>query len=110
MAVDAVSGADAAVSSTCLLPVTVALTSHPKLRLTLLPPPTPGDLLAIVDVGKAAEVVLLAVAGEEQATPIDGQGDMALSVLRALGLPEVVVAVQVRIDSCAKRQHVVCSA
>lgn len=73
-----------------------------RLRLTLLPPLSsamgPGgrhDPLAVVDLGKAAEVVLLVTTGGgEGSAVIDAAGLMALSVLSALGLPETVLAVQ----------------
>ena len=41
-----------------------------------------------------AQVLLLVVPGGEKATTIDAEGHMALGVMRALGLPETVLAVQ----------------
>eukprot|EP00197_Chlamydomonas_leiostraca_P006302 CAMPEP_0202864378 /NCGR_PEP_ID=MMETSP1391-20130828/4640_1 /ASSEMBLY_ACC=CAM_ASM_000867 /TAXON_ID=1034604 /ORGANISM="Chlamydomonas leiostraca, Strain SAG 11-49" /LENGTH=397 /DNA_ID=CAMNT_0049544111 /DNA_START=57 /DNA_END=1246 /DNA_ORIENTATION=- len=89
---------------------TVALASRPKARITLLPPPPDrSDPLSVVDLGKVAEVVLLVVPGGSTAVQggkgaqaanaagsdlIDAEGKMALSILRALGLPDVCVAVQ----------------
>lgn len=74
---------------------TVAVAGRSKLRLTLLPPPKDRlDPLAVVDIGRAAEVVLLAVPGGERSEWVDKAGQQALEVLRALGLPEVVLAVQ----------------
>ena len=65
-------------------------------KLTLLPPPlSRSDLLSIVDIGRAAEILLLIVPGSEsQGDTIDKDGEEALAVLRALGLPEIVLAVQ----------------
>ena len=40
------------------------------------------------------QVVLLAVPGDEHAQVIDSQGQMALAVLRALGMPTIVGLVQ----------------
>ena len=40
------------------------------------------------------QVLLLVVPGSEKCTPIDAEGHMALGVMRALGLPETVLAVQ----------------
>lgn len=74
---------------------TMAVAGRPKLRLTLLPPPTRrSDPLAIVDLARGAEVLLLAVAGDETLQAVDREGEMALNVLNALGLPSVVAAVQ----------------
>jgi pre-rRNA-processing protein TSR1 len=49
-----------------------------------------------VDVAKAAEVVVLVVPGSDApgVTAVDDEGIMALSTLRALGLPELVVVAQ----------------
>ncbi|KAG1677733.1 hypothetical protein FOA52_001045 [Chlamydomonas sp. UWO 241] len=64
-------------------------------RLTLLPPASDrADLLHVVDVARAAEVLLLAVPGAEGASAVDGSGECALSVLRAMGLPALMVCVQ----------------
>ncbi|KAF5835588.1 hypothetical protein DUNSADRAFT_7190 [Dunaliella salina] len=74
---------------------TVGIAGRPKLRLTLLPPPGPrNDPLAMAEYGRAIEVLLLITPGGEKATTIDAEGHMALGVLRALGLPETVLAVQ----------------
>lgn len=40
------------------------------------------------------QILILAVPGKEDAQAIDSDGEGALAVLRALGLPELVVAVQ----------------
>jgi hypothetical protein len=40
------------------------------------------------------QVLLLALPGDERAEAVDAQGQMGLSVLRALGLPTVVGLVQ----------------
>uniref|UniRef100_A0A7S3QW21 Bms1-type G domain-containing protein n=1 Tax=Dunaliella tertiolecta TaxID=3047 RepID=A0A7S3QW21_DUNTE len=82
-------------AATHLRAQTVGIAGRPKLRLTLLPPPGPrNDPLAIAEYGRAVEVLLLVTPGGEKATTIDAEGHMALGVLRALGLPETVLAVQ----------------
>lgn len=74
---------------------TLSLPDRRRLRFTFLPPPSDlSDPLAIVDVGRAAEVILLLLPGGPQATPVDTDGAAALSVLRALGLPPTVGLVQ----------------
>eukprot|EP00887_Chlorella_sp_A99_P006809 scaffold2.g6809.t1 len=74
---------------------TVAAADRRQLAFTFLPPPEArDDPLAIVELGRAADVVLLAVPGDERQEAIDEQGLMALAVLRALGLPTVVGVVQ----------------
>ncbi|GAB4814739.1 hypothetical protein N2152v2_001785 [Parachlorella kessleri] len=78
-----------------MMPQTLSMADRRKMRFTFLPPPVNReDALAVVELGKAAEVVLLAVPGDEHAQVIDSQGQMALAVLRALGLPTVVGLVQ----------------
>ncbi|CAG9465350.1 unnamed protein product [Pedinophyceae sp. YPF-701] len=75
-----------------MAPVSIACTK-PRVRLTLLPPPKPReDPMAIVEVAKVADVVVFALSGEE-GEELDEQGEMALDVLRAIGLPSVVGAV-----------------
>lgn len=74
---------------------TVSVAGRAKMRLTLLPPITQRNSpLAVVDLARAAEVVLLAVPGNEGSTAVDAEGAMALSILRAIGLPEIALAVQ----------------
>lgn len=86
-------------------PVTLRLPEKHKMRVTLLPPLTceaRQDIHALVDVSKAADVVLLCVRNLEGSgkhntqveASIDKQGALALQVLRSMGLPEVMVAVQ----------------
>jgi hypothetical protein len=87
-------------------PVTIRLPEKHKMRVTLLPPLTREarqDIHALVDVSKAADVVLLCVRNSEkpgvnsakqQAGAVDKQGALALQVLRSMGLPEVMLAVQ----------------
>lgn len=86
-------------------PVTLRLPEKHRMRVTLLPPLTyeaRQDIHALVDVSKAADVVLLCLRTVQRSgklsTPdeavIDEQGALALQVLRSMGLPEVMVAVQ----------------
>lgn len=86
-------------------PVTLRLPDKHKMRVTLLPPLTyehRQDIHALSEVAKAADVVLLCARGVQssgkqsakQEATIDKQGALALQVLRSLGLPEIVVAVQ----------------
>ncbi|KAK9814203.1 hypothetical protein WJX72_002201 [[Myrmecia] bisecta] len=74
---------------------TVSLPGKSKMRLTLLPPPTDfSDPMAIVELGKAAEMIIMVVPGHEGALCVDASGDLALSVLRGLGMPTTVAVVQ----------------
>lgn len=74
---------------------TVSVQGRPRLRLTLLPPPrSREDLLAVTEVGRSAEVVLVAIPGAEGLSPCDSEGERAMGVLRSLGLPHVVGVVQ----------------
>lgn len=86
-------------------PVTLRLPEKHKMRVTLLPPLTceaRKDIHALVDVSKAADVVLLCLHTTQRSgkhstqdgVSIDHQGALALQVLRSMGLPEVMVAVQ----------------
>eukprot|EP00884_Botryococcus_braunii_P001387 jgi/Botrbrau1/11249/Bobra.0038s0021.1 len=90
--------------SQVLAPLTAALGGHSRQKLTFLPPPTNrGDPLAIVDLGAAAEVILCVLPGEKGST-IDAQGKEALAVLRALGLPSLLLAVQMPPGSSLKER------
>ena len=72
-------------------PHTVTVQARTRLRLTLLPPPRDrGDPLAYVDLGRAADVLLLLVPGSERALAVDAEGALAMRVLRAMGLPTCV--------------------
>ncbi|KAF8061341.1 tsr1 [Scenedesmus sp. PABB004] len=74
--------------------VTIAVQGRRRVRLTLLPPPPDrDDPLAIVDVAKAAEVLLLLLPGHDGAAPVDAAGEAALAVLRAMGLPTTMAVV-----------------
>eukprot|EP00798_Chlamydomonas_sp_ICE-L_P012457 gene12455-15662_t len=78
---------------------TVSLHGRSRVQLTLLPPLIGGprsDPLAVVDLGRAAEVLLLAVDGTESASSgasvkaVDQEGEAAMSILCALGPPKIV--------------------
>ena len=84
-------------------PATVLVPGRYKMRMTLLPPPTAearSNPLTIVDIAKAADVVLLCMpiavdkAGKKQGAcgHVDGDATMALQVLRSMGMPHVLVA------------------
>jgi pre-rRNA-processing protein TSR1 len=51
------------------------------------------DPLAIVDLAKAAEVLLLLLPGQEGAVSVDAAGSSCLTVLRAMGLPSAIAVV-----------------
>lgn len=83
------------VASPPLAPATLALADRRRLRFTFLPPPSPrDDPLAVVELARAAECVLLAMPGDVGTDTIDEAGSAALGVLRALGLPSVLALVQ----------------
>ncbi|KIZ05338.1 hypothetical protein MNEG_2614 [Monoraphidium neglectum] len=72
-------------------PHTAVVQGRTRLRLTLLPPPRDrGDPLAYVQLGRCADVLLLALPCGEGSLVIDREGELALSVLRALGMPHCV--------------------
>lgn len=50
--------------------------------------------MAIVDLAKAAEVLLLLLPGHESTAAVDAAGVNALAILRAMGLPSTVAVVQ----------------
>lgn len=51
------------------------------------------DPLAVVDLAKAAEVLLLLIPGQEGALAVDPAGINSLAVLRAMGMPSTVAVV-----------------
>jgi hypothetical protein len=67
-----------------------------KQGVTLLSPPVDrSDPLALIDAGKAADLVLLVLSGDAGAAEaVDDEGRMALAVLRALGMPSVAALVR----------------
>lgn len=74
---------------------TLSLAERRKARFTFLPPPADrSDPLAIVELGRSAEVLLLLLPGDMNTETIDEAGSAALGVLRALGLPGIVGLVQ----------------
>lgn len=71
-----------------LVPTTASLAPRQHQQLTVLPPPSDsGNPLAVVELARIAEIVILVVpdAGE-----LDDGGLAALSVLRAIGVPHLV--------------------
>ncbi len=99
---------DLLMSAGPLAPTTLAVAGKSRVRLTLLPPPTDRrDPLAVADVARCAELVVLLLPGGEPASAtaaaaaaacgggggVDASGETALAVLRALGLPSLVCCV-----------------
>lgn len=81
--------------STPLAPITMSLSDRRKAKFTFLPPPVDRtDPLAVVEIGRAAEVVLFVLPGDARAVAVDSEGQTALSVLRSMGLPSSVAIVQ----------------
>uniref|UniRef100_A0A383VWG4 Bms1-type G domain-containing protein n=1 Tax=Tetradesmus obliquus TaxID=3088 RepID=A0A383VWG4_TETOB len=73
---------------------TILAQGRRRVRLTLLPAPLDrDDPLAIVDLAKAAEVLLLLLPGQEGAVSVDAAGSSCLTVLRAMGLPSTIAVV-----------------
>jgi hypothetical protein len=85
------------------------------MRVTLLPPLPQSarqDIHALVDVAKAADVILLCLPQPSEPPAkrnvkaeghIDEHGALALQILRSMGLPEILVAVQVAGQSLKER-------
>ena len=87
-------------------PTTLLVPGKHRLRVTLLPPPTEparSDPLHLVDAAKGADVVLLGmpIAHLQGGGPgksvgavgvVDAPAQLALQVLRSMGLPKVLVA------------------
>lgn len=84
-------------------PTTVLVPGRNKMRITLLPPPVGEnrqDPLVLVDIAKAADVVLLCMPivadNKGKSVGVCGQVDedatLALQVLRSMGMPQVLVA------------------
>lgn len=81
---------------------TLLVPGRHKLRVTLLPPPVPAERsnpLTYVDVAKCADVVLACMPvvqttgkGASAAGDVDTDAQLALHVLRAMGMPKVLVA------------------
>lgn len=79
------------------VPTTMNAPDRRRVKFTFLPPPTDlSDPLAIVELGRTAEVVLCLMPGDAHAEPVDANGHAMLSVLRALGFPSSVALVQTR--------------
>ena len=91
----AAAGGNTTTSSSSM--ATVAAHGRNKVRLTVLKPPTDlEDPLAIVDLAKAADVLLLLLSGSSTAAAVDETGSSNLAVLRALGLPTCIAVVSSR--------------
>lgn len=60
------------------------------------------DPLAVVELGKCADVVLLACSGSEKDVPVDKAGAMGLQTLMALGLPPVIALVAPSVNHASK--------
>lgn len=85
----------ASVGAPPLVMTTLSVPERRRVRFTLLPPPEArDDPLAAVELGRCAEVVLLALPGDVNTVTIDDAGSGALGILRALGLPAVTALVQ----------------
>jgi pre-rRNA-processing protein TSR1 len=93
-----VEGMDVETASAPLVPYaaqTVCAPDRRRVRFTFLPPAADrSDPLAVVELGRCAEVVLLLLPGGAHSTAVDADGLAALSVLRALGMPSVLGLVQ----------------
>jgi len=88
--------------STPLAPITMSLPERRKVKFTFLPPPVDRtDPLAVVEIGRAAEVVLFVLPGDARAVAVDKEGQTALAVLRSMGLPSSVAIVQTSTTSNA---------
>lgn len=95
MEIDAVPSSAVAAAALPLAMTTLSAPERRRLRFTLLPPPEArDDPLAIVELGRCAEVVVLALPGDVNTVTIDDAGSGALAILRALGLPAVTALVQ----------------
>lgn len=95
MELDAVPSSAVAAVALPLAMMTLSAPERRRLRFTLLPPPEArDDPLAIVELGRCAEVVVLALPGDVNTVTIDDAGSGALAILRALGLPAVTALVQ----------------
>ncbi|CAL5218954.1 g706 [Coccomyxa viridis] len=82
---------DATTGTHPMVPTLVAVPGKSKQRFMMLPPPLDrADPLSIVDLGKAAEVLLVVVPGKTGAAALDDSGLQALSLLRQLGMPALI--------------------
>lgn len=78
---------------------TISFAERKKTKFTLIPPPTDiSDPLAIVDIGRSAESLILVLPGGEDSIPVDEDGAAALTILRSLGLPPVTALVQLPLN------------
>ncbi|GLI68047.1 hypothetical protein VaNZ11_012370 [Volvox africanus] len=88
---------DILMSAGPLHPTTVHVAARPRVRLTILPPPSDrSDPLAVADLGRCAELLLLLLHGGESpagGSGVDAAGQSAMAVMRAMGMPPVVCCV-----------------
>ncbi|KAI3432659.1 hypothetical protein D9Q98_004203 [Chlorella vulgaris] len=92
-------------SSACppLVMTTLSVADRRRVRFTFLPPPAArSDPLAIVELARSAECVLLAMPGDVNTETIDAAGSMALNILGSLGLPSITALVQAPAASASK--------
>lgn len=111
------SGMAAELESHARKPVTLHVPGRHSMRITLLPPVAADQrrsVHALADLAKAADVVLLCMAhpeapagkrGNKAAGALDAEGSLALQVLRSMGMPQVLVAVQGVGSSMKERSH-----
>ena len=72
----------------------LSLQGRSRHQVVLLPPPADrADPLAVVDVARTADLVLLLLPGEDKTLGVDPQGEMALQILRAMGMPSTIAVV-----------------
>ncbi|GIL79816.1 hypothetical protein Vretifemale_9103 [Volvox reticuliferus] len=88
---------DILMSAGPLQPTTVHVAARARMRLTLLPPPSDrNDPLAVADLSRCAELLLLLLPGGELpagGNGVDTAGQAAMAVMRAMGMPPVVCCV-----------------
>ncbi|GIL52662.1 hypothetical protein Vafri_8489 [Volvox africanus] len=88
---------DILMSAGPLQPTTVHVATRARVRLTILPPPPDRtDPLAVADLGRCAELLLLLLPGSESpagTSGVDAAGQSAMAVMRAMGMPPVVCCV-----------------
>ena len=86
---------------------TVTMPDKSRMRFTFVPPPKDrSDPLAVVDVARSADVIVFAVSCSSKRTRslIDSDGEMALSILRAMGMPSMVTVVQFDTDELERKK------
>lgn len=76
--------------------MTLNFAERKRAAFTFVPPVSTGigDPMDILDIGRCADAIILAVSGTPGLNPIDEDGVAALTVLRALGAPSMTAVVQ----------------